>query len=147
MFLASGQLQSDLAGTLKTTMDRLGNYWGEFILQAQTWAYQEIVSRLLARGFTPTQINSWDRGAEYERALTLWWALQRGAGLEGYDDKFLKMFDRRAELNTVFVSVGGGWQPPADTPGTVGTGALSTGRDMFVPIDPDDPRIGEPARW
>ncbi len=146
MFLTDDVLTTDLAGSLKKVRAALANYWPLFLTQCHQWAYNEIVSALLARGFTQAQIAAWDRGADFERDLTLYRALVRGAALEDYDLKAVEMLDRRKELCGVLVANGGQWQRPKDTPGTVGSGSFDTSGDLYS-LDPDDPRRGEPTRW
>ncbi len=150
MFLTPGQLQNNLAGRLKTSMDAMPAYWAGFIVECQQWAYGEIVSRLAARGFTSAQIVDWDRGAEFERCLTLYWALVNGDVVGGTGDlKALSLLDRRLELDTVFFTINGKGQAPENTEGVaiVSVGPMDTSEDVFVPIDQDDPDLGEVMEW
>lgn len=95
-------------------------------------AYQEIVSRLAYRGYTQSQIDSWDRGAEFERDIALFWCLVKLGGLENADDKFIARLDRRAEIDEIIVTVGGAVVDPDVDEGPVSFGYLDTDRSEFV---------------
>lgn len=137
---------SDLLGV---NVSNLPPKWQTLVQNSNTSAYQEILGRLITRGYTPAQINAWDRGAEFQTDLALFWTLTKGGGLANYSDVFLKALDRRKDLDTVILFVGQQWKATGDTPGTIGSGALDGSRDRFgVPIDPNDTKnLGQPTRW
>ncbi len=145
MFLTDSQCMQAVADLLKYDISALPGYWTSVVSQAHVAAYQEIQGRLLARGFTTAQVVLWDRGAEFERMLTIYWSLVNGGGTTAYDDRFIKQFDRRSDLDSVLVSVAGTWIIPGETPGTVGTGFEDTTGDLFS-LDRDDPLRGEASR-
>ncbi len=148
MFLTDDQCLQSVADMLKTAKASLPAYWSSVVSEAHAGAYNEIVGRLLRRGFTLAQITAWDRGAEFERQLTLFWALTNGGGLNSYDDKFIKTFDRRKDLDDVQFSIANVFINPvaSDGPGQVGIGSEDTSNDLFS-LDPDDVRRGHPTRW
>lgn len=148
-FLTDNQCLQSVADLLKVALASLPSYWTNVVSEAHTSAYQEIVGRLLRRGYTKAQIDQWDRGAEFERSLTLFWSAVNGGGLANYDDKFIARFDRRKELDEVLLSIGGVYvYPNQSTPGTIGTGGPNTTRDIFVWPDPDDDSDrGHPTRF
>lgn len=115
-----------LADLLKQNVDNLlanAPYWQDIVPDAQVSAYNEIVSHLVNRGFTIDQINAWDRGAEFELSLMKFWALVNGGAAQSYDDKFIKALDRRKDLDTVAVFVGGVFVSPGQTQaGTINFG-------------------------
>ncbi len=106
------------------TMTSSAPYWTDIITDAQTSAYQEIEGRLFKRGFILAQIVAWDRGAEFELSIMKYLSLVNGGGLSGnYDDRFIKMLDRRRELDDVMVSVAGVYIVPGQSqPGTINFG-------------------------
>lgn len=147
-FLTDEQLLNDLSDLLKKEQGTLLPYWGNIVSAAHGWAYAFVVNTLAGRGFTLAQITAWDLGPHYERDLTLWKALVRGGGLEGYDDRFVKMLDVREELSKVSTLViDGVFQQPEGAAGTVGVGAADTSRDVFVWPDPNDEHLGEVTRF
>lgn len=96
-------------------------------------AYQEIVSRLAYRGFSQSQIDAWDRGAEFERDIALFWCLVKLGGLENADDKFIERLDRRDEIDEAIITTGGTVVEPDDEDGgPIGFGALDTSQSEFV---------------
>jgi hypothetical protein len=144
-FLTDPDCLQAVADLLKADVPSLPSYWPGVVAAAHVSAFQEIQGRLIARGYTPAQVLQWDRGPELEKSLTIFWALTNGGGLSGYDDKFIRMYDRRKELDTVVVALNGVWTRPGDTPGQVSTGAFDTSGDLFSGYaDPSDPRIGDP---
>ncbi len=148
-FLTDTQVKQAVADFLKVDVTQLPAYFtgsGRVIEDAHVAAYQEIKGRLLARGFTAAQVDLWDRGAEFEKHLTIYWATINGGGTTAMDDRFLKQYDRRNDLNSVLVSVLGVFITPGDTPGTIGIGAEDTSNDLFS-LDQFDDRRGKPTRW
>jgi hypothetical protein len=138
MFLVDKDFRQALADTLKVDVADLGSYWDRQCQQAHNSAYLDIRGALLARGFLSAQIDTWDRGAEFERDIGLYWALVRGAGVHQFDPTFVDRLDRRAELMTVMVEmVGGDPEPPAGDPGRISFGMLNT----------TDPVTGADDKW
>lgn len=153
MFLTDGQLTTELQNMLQQPDGFTAAYWPTLITSANLAAYQDIVARLAARGYSPAQIAAWDRGAEFQKDIGIYWALLRGAGLskDAYDVAKLKPFDRRLELwdpknaeNSVPVTINGLWVAPANDLQTA-TGPIDTSEDLFPSyLDPADSRIGDP---
>lgn len=164
MFLPDAQIQPSVAAalhkpdwnTLTAGTTGAAPFWIQIVADAHVQAYNEIVTRLAARGYTLAQILTWDRGPEFEKSLTVFWALNNGAGLEALDDKFLARLDRRDELSgneqrgieAVAVTAQGVPLIPAATGavGLVSSGPFTTTSDSFVP-DSQDPRRGQPTEW
>lgn len=143
-----------IAAALKNGTGRtaLAAYWTTHATNALADASGEINRQLSARGFSAAQIAAWDDLAEFQRNIGLVKALEYGGSLDGFDDKWVKQKKKYFEevegtdskLATCAVLNAGAYQYPADTPGTVGTGAFSGAADMFgTPEDPNDPRIGQ----
>ncbi len=130
MFLSDAQIKTSLAAHLKQDADDLDmNVWGPILGRAHQAAYQEILGKLLARSFTIDQINSFDSGAFYEESITLFFLAARGSFGESYDLTAAKLLDKRADLVTCQVFIGGKWVKPlegASGPGTVNTGPQKT---------------------
>jgi hypothetical protein len=130
-------LKTALASMLKVGIDAMHAYWDGIIRDSNNAAWGEIQRRLTARGFTANQIASWEDSAEFNRDIGLFWCLVKGAGLHGYDDKFIKLLDRRAELLEVQLA-----SLPADDADTVGFGKMSNADDVFL-----DNQTGKFRKW
>lgn len=146
MFNSSAVILQAISDTLQQAgTSSLPAQWTNIANQAQTWAYQEIVSVLSGRGFTAAQIAAWDRGAEFELDLSLFRALSRGHMLGAMADApfLLKTFDRRPELLTVIYTTGGAIQDPQGTAGLPNFGDVDTSDDIFV-IPPTGDGYGSP---
>lgn len=152
-FIADTDLLITIAAALKNKdgVQALADtpYWSQIATEANEQAYNEIATRLSARGFTAAQIAAWDRGEEWERKLGLYFALTEAALTDDYSDKYIaKLKERYFDgLDDVQVLNAGVIQSPAGTFGLPNSGPQETGMDLFVPIDPDDHRIGEPSEF
>lgn len=122
-FQTDAALKTAVAGRLKQSESDLPDYWDEIVSKANTAAYQEIVSRLTARGYSQAVINAWSRGNEFQHDIGLFWALVHGGGYSEADDRFINKLDRRNELDTVLVEI---------ESRTVGRGKMSTRCDRFT---------------
>ena len=73
----------------------------------------------------------------------------RGAGLHGYDDKFIKISDRRAELDKVVIIAGGVIITPANsvTADTVSFGTIQQQADDIFTPDATNRDQDELVRW
>lgn len=149
MFLTDAVIQQSLADALKVVnVAALPAYAANIVTEQHVTAYNQIVSALLGRGYTLAQITAWDDGPNYERRIALFLILSDVGGLGGFDDKFIKTYDCRKDLQTLLLAIGGVFVAPgvAAGPGTVGFGQEDTSRDLIVP-DPNDPRRGQVTRW
>ncbi len=133
MFVADSDILARLAGLLKKKQNELPAYWQQIVADAHVSAYGEIVARLMARGYLQSQIDSWDRGAEFELKISLWFALNDAAALHPLNDTQLKKLDRRDELDRVAIVSGRVYQTPQGTTGRVAsdTNLGKTGRVGF----------------
>jgi hypothetical protein len=137
MFNTSGDILQAIADTLQQAdVTNLPAQWTNIASTSQNRAYWQIVSVLSGRGFTPTQIAAWDRGAEFELSLALYYALKQGGSLANLNGKFIQTFDREAELKTVIYTTGGALQDPQGTAGLAGTDVMDASGDIFVWPDP-----------
>ena len=129
-----------------------GAFWTQIVLGQHVRAYNEIVARLVARGYdAATQIPDWDRGAEWELQLATLYALEAGGAAEAVDDRLLaKLRSDYADLgspqnpkglNAVLLTIGAVAKYPADAPGTVGSGATGLPDETALGPDPDAPRM------
>lgn len=125
----------DIAALLKlATRSDLPSFWTTIVDRVQLAAYQEIVGALINRGFTAAVIDTWDRGAEFEREIALYFACTSPQGVGSFDVNALKIYDRRPELKNVQVFVDG--VPVAPTDGTnateqIGYGTRDEGSGVF----------------
>lgn len=147
MFTTDAVVKSDIAAALKlTTVDDLPAWWDDVISRCHLSAYQEIVGQLLARGFTKAQVDAWDRGAEYERHLSLYFAFTSPQGAGAFDIAAVKLWDRREDLQTAMVYASGAWTNPAESPGTIGSGRVREDVGVFNPIGMNDDNPN-PMNW
>ena len=147
MYTTDEIIVQDIADALRVNIQNLPAWWQGVISRCHVSAYQDIYGRLLARGYTPAQIAGWDRGEEFERAISLYFAFTTPQAIGTIDQEALRVFDRRKEVDHVLVSVKGVWLTPGDTPGVPGVGRESTQNDIFSWPSPGDPGLGRPTRW
>jgi hypothetical protein len=76
-------------------------------------------------------VDAWDRGSEFETDIGLYWCLVKGAGLHGYDSTYIKLLDRRKELETVLLLDGSSLLETSTETGTPGYGNLDDTNDQF----------------
>jgi hypothetical protein len=131
-FVTDSQLKTRIAAQLKQDSSSLPTYWDTIITDARNSAYREIQAALLQRGYTAAQIAAWDRGAEFEIDIGLFWALVKGAGMKGEDIKFIQLLDRRKELAVVDVTNSDVLQTPEPAATPIGYGALDDSQSTFV---------------
>lgn len=118
------------------------------IPQANQSAYQEILGSLLARGFTKSEVDAWDRGEEFQLAIGLFFALMNSGSYQGYDQETLQCLDRRKELKSVLVFVDGAWvKPTGDKPGLITSSGPSAEGGIFNWPDPGSAGLGGYTRW
>lgn len=148
VFLTDLQIEQSLADLLKLAggVGALPANAPNVVTEAHAAAYNEVVGRLLARGYTLAQITAWDQGVFYERQITLFFCMVNLAGTFGYDEKWIAMYDRRKDLATVMLSIGGTFVSPqsVDGSGTVGGGVENTANDIFVWPPAGDRTLGGP---
>lgn len=85
----------------------LDAYWGPIVAQANQQACADILSIFTGRGYSAAQIASSDQAAPYNVTLGIFWALNQGGGLAGYDDKFVEQFDIREQLGGAVLTAAG----------------------------------------
>jgi hypothetical protein len=148
-FVTDQQLLEAVADRLKVAAKDLPDHYAATIVpQANAGAYQEILGRLLNRGFTKSQIDQFDRGAEFQLSIGLYLSVVNGGAYAGFDPEVVRALDRRRELDTVLVFVSGVWvKPDLSGPGQVTTAGPSAEGGLFNWPSPDDPNLGEYTRW
>lgn len=108
--------------------------WDAIIARSNIAAQNAIRGALIGRGFNDDQVNAWDRAEEFNVDIALFWALYK-KGVSSEDDTLATRFaalDRRAELATVDVTVGGVVQQPSsgNSP-AVSFGEMKSDADRF----------------
>lgn len=106
--------------------DTLSNEWDQIVTDANRQATLDIYERLCQQGFTPSQIATWDLGADYAKCQGTFWALTWGAGLGGYSAPKLEHLDRREDLSEKSVLIVDG-VAVAPTVGESDVGGISFG--------------------
>jgi hypothetical protein len=131
-YITTSELEDYVAGYLHgDTADVLLSQVTAHSTQFVSNGYQEILGRLLNRGFTTAQIDAWDRRVEFSLDISTWFALRHIAQAED-SDLWPQKFDRREELDTVVVVSDGEVQEPEAGARRIGQGDLSTTYDTFV---------------
>jgi hypothetical protein len=135
-FISDDDIKKKLADQLKVTPERLtAAEWTTIITDSNASAKNFILTKLYARGYSLTQINGWNSLEEYQTDIALFWCLVKGATAElhSVDPTFIKMLDRRNELETLDVLIGDGIVVPADelVGGEVSAGSLDTTEDRY----------------
>lgn len=100
-------------------------------------AYLDITTALSERGYTAAQIEAWDRGEEFNRDIALYWSLIK-AKVSRDEYMTINKLDRREELKTITVTIGGEVVEP-ETTGLVGYGDLT--------FDESTSRFSPNMRW
>jgi hypothetical protein len=150
MFVSDTVILTDLAADLKQpdlpTLLGKAPWWSAAVSLPHLQAYNHIVARLAARGYTPAQIAAWDRGPEFERVLGVYWALVENGILSEVGLKCIEKYERYfKDLESVTLTAGGGVvQDPLGMVGQAAVGPRNTSDDLIV-LDPCDPRIGLPT--
>lgn len=130
-FVSAEQLQELVASDLQKADPNDLNVSADTLDRAVQSAEQEVRGRLLGRGYTDAQVSAWDRLEEYHGIVSrvILWGLSRAVAA-GYDPEARKeLSDRRKELATVEVFVGGELVNPDratrdDPGGSVGYGRM-----------------------
>lgn len=149
-FISNTELKTELTSVLKQAgADTVGSHWDALVARSNTAAYQEILRRLVPRGYTKAQVDTWVSGAEFQTDIGLFWCLTKNATQSEFPDTFIAKLDRREELDTVALLDSSGVEiPPLTASDEVAWGTAETGSDMFVmPTSNDDDRIGEVTEW
>lgn len=135
-FLTDRDLADQVKDTLALDVLDVESPWYKIAIRANAAAYSDIRSILARRGYTIAQIDGWDDGKAYQADQGLFWALVRGGCAKDFDDKFIKMLDRRKDLETVAVVVGGVLVGPVSGRTVSGT-TDNPARDTFSMQDAD----------
>lgn len=131
-YITDTALEQALAAHLKiASVDDLPESSVVLLAECNLAGYGEIQSRLINRGFTQAQIDGWDRRVEFNRDISLFWLLVHAANLTA-DDLWVNKLDRRAELDTVALTVGGIVVAPGETSGGFSAGRISTEGDRVT---------------
>jgi hypothetical protein len=140
-FITDDQLTQWLMDALQKGPDAtLEDLWASIITQSNWSAFWEIFGKLSSRGFTQAQILAWDRGAEFNRHIALFFCLSNAQAMapEGYDKTGINSYDRRPELlgdpskniGAVFVTNAGVIQDPGNAYGQVVAGPYEHGESI-----------------
>jgi hypothetical protein len=127
---------------LKTKVaERLGTTWAELVASAAHLdnivedanqdAYHEIRAQLVARGFSTTVIDTWDRRAEFNRKIAVCYFLREAGVIRQVDTAAIEMLCKCEEqLAEVPILVDGEEQFP-ESGGRIGYGDLDREDDVF----------------
>ncbi len=130
MYYTDSQILQALANRLNvTSAGQLPARWNEIVSSTHSTAYREILGKLLARGFSQAQVDAWDDLATYERELSMFLALSEAGTEASYEADTLRTLDRRRDLLTVELFIGGVWQQPAASPNSLPGQAMTGQQD------------------
>lgn len=133
-FLDNDQVKEKLRTRLGIASFAPGTNWDLIVSDSNDAAINAIKGTLLGRGYTDSQIRSWDRVAEFNADIALFWCLVNGGVTENYDDRMINKLDRRSELVNVDVMIDGKLVQPGGGGGTGGgirSGTLKNDTDLF----------------
>src|SRR5690242_11330961 len=103
----------DVADAFQMDVSSLNARWSRVVDRSVTQALTELGNILRGKGFTVTQIDSWDDGPVYARMLALFFAFVNGQGLNDYSDRDYNKLDCRKSLRElVSLSIGGNLSGP-----------------------------------
>jgi hypothetical protein len=129
MFVDDSLILADVAAVLKVaSASALPAWWVQVVNLAHQTAYNKIVSRLAARGYSPTQIAAWDQGAAVERTLALYESLVQAGGVETIPGGLAKRYEeytaKDGELDTAAITAAGLFQTPQGPQDLAAAGAI-----------------------
>lgn len=133
-FITDDQLKQSFSDVLKlnNVTDLKSFIKDQMVSECNLDAYHDIRGALFQRGYSAAQIDSWDRGAVFNRDIGIFWLLCRVANVNGWDFDFTKEFDRRLELATVAVTSGDLVLIPAGSPSGASFSQLNTTNDRWT---------------
>lgn len=94
----------------------LGTIDSGIITRATQSAYNRIVSVLVGRGYTLTQINAWIERKDYQLDMALCWSLKKLGFQRGDEQNFVDDFCREDELDEANIVNESGEEIEPDTP-------------------------------
>lgn len=132
-FITTADLKAKVAAFLQQPSPAsLSPNWDQVIQDAIDAAYRDIQGALAERGYTVSQINTWEDGASVQRTQALYYALIFGAGLHNMEPWVIDRLDQRKSLETAPVnSASSDPIGPAGSPGIIQVGLLDTTNDRW----------------
>lgn len=134
-FISDADMLAQIKATLAVDTIDPASAWPLIARRANAAAYSDIRTALFRRGYTLAQIDAWDDGATFQADQGLYWAIVRGGLAKDYDTKYVMLMDRRAELKTAPVTIGG--VLVAGSVAATASGAMATAADTFTMADDD----------
>lgn len=130
-WITNAKLRILFADAIKVEHTALPERYIEIVSDANTAAAADITSALTGRGYTSSQIDEWDRRVEFNKHLGLFWCFISGNVSSTYSDVMINKLDRRKELQTVQITIGGEIATPgastSDPDGEINGGAVVSG--------------------
>lgn len=110
-------------------VDRLPDGYERLVARSNQRAYSFLRRKLIARGYSASQADSWDDREELNLDLAVMWCLLE----DGTSAGTAKSYDRRAELDDAMfrLTVGGEAVAPGNLTLRVGRGDVATDDDTF----------------
>lgn len=130
-YLDDAALLVKLQNRLHLSDGTLANWWTSVVGDANNYATQKIRSKLLARGFSLTQISGWEGVQEFALRLAVCHAMRIACTTQAYDQSAVEAICKvEEELDTVALVVNNEIIVPA-SPRRITHGQRSTENDVF----------------
>lgn len=147
-FTSDTEVKAEVANSIHLEAASMDDTWDEIITSSRLAAYRQIVGHFLGLGFTKTQIDEWDRGADFELHLAQY------AVLIKHNSQAQEVGEWRVELDywrqllaeTAVLEEDGEPQEPSSSTARISRGTLKVTNDMFV-RDSNDSRIGKISKF
>lgn len=104
---ADSDIKETLRGILaKASASDMAGRWTPIISQANLQAKLDIQTVLIARGYTPSQVEAWTGTFTFHVRQGVYWCLVLGASMHPYEDRFIEKLDIRDMLAEVTLTDG-----------------------------------------
>lgn len=129
-YIDAATLKAKLLARLGLDSFRDNTFWDSIVADALVAAANDIRQAFV--GFDSDVLVQWDRGAEYQTDIGLYWAFVHGGLSKDYPSEFILLLNRRGELAGMELTIDGEVQVVPDDALTGGaSGCLDTSHDVF----------------
>jgi hypothetical protein len=142
-YITDAQARAAVASALKLGSLPTPSNWDEIVPAAHLTAVNQLLSFAAGRGFTGLPAG-WVAGPDFERDLSVYWALVDGAGLWAYDPTWVEKRNRLKELAATTITDSSGAVIAPAGPGAAAAAGELTGKTDPLPWRAADPWCG---RW
>lgn len=125
-WISDDQLKQKLADILQVDVADFDSIKSSTITDSNNAAWNDILSILVARGYTMAQVDAWDQRVVYNTDIAMFWAFVKGRLPIADGTMQVDKLDRRKELLEMVLLIGG--VPVLPGPADAGNNAVSGGR-------------------